>query len=718
MRATLSSASSRQSSSDHHSEPEDPIASGLAGRPRRRTLTTSLSLLAVVGIGLIPMLGTGCGQKTGNPNAKKIIVLGIDGLDPTILTRFMDQGELPAFRRLREQGNMRKLTTSIPPQSPVAWSNFITGMNPGGHGIFDFIHRDRENETPTPKFSASGQEEIGFSLSFGDYFLPLTGGAQINLRKGRAFWEILADHDIPASVYKIPVNYPPSSSLGVTYSGMGTPDVLGTQGTSYFFTDNPPSDAAEASGVKIVSVLVDDNQVSTSLEGPPDALLNTEAQLASPPLLAPLHAYLDPENKVAKIDVGDSTLILEEGEWSDWVGVQFEVLKMVGVDVLPPLSGVCRFYLKEISPDFKLYVSPVNLDPADEASAISEPADAAVALAEKMGGAFYTQNMPEDFQALGSGILDPDEFVQQSNLVVAERQAMFDHALENFQSGLIFFYVGSIDLNCHMFFRAFDEKHPAYLEEIGEEFGGRLLVLYKEADAFLQKTLDQMPSDATLILMSDHGFAPFYRQVQLANWLRDKGYLVVKEEPPSNDEEGQDGKTTYSVDWTKTRAYSMGVNGLYLNLKNREKCGIVEPGKEAEQLLEEISFELYKLRDEDPRFAEDGSPAQVIHHVYKGKECYQGEYTADGPDLVVGYNRGYRSADDAGLCTVTNEPILTDRNEWWSGDHCMSHTLVPGTLMSNKPLGKQDPALYDLPVSILEAYGIKVPENMVGSTIF
>ncbi len=685
---------------------EESLVSGANGS-RRFGFKTGLLMLLI----LTPLFITACGEKKGDPNAKKMMVLGIDGLDPTTLTRLMDEGKLPTFQRLRQMGDMRNLTTSIPPQSPVAWSNFITGMNPGGHGIFDFVHRDEKTDPPAPKFSASEVLPPSFALSLGDYYLPLLGGGEVNSRHGRAFWEILGDHNIPASVYKIPVNYPPSKSIGETFSGMGTPDLLGTQGTSYYFTDNPPQDAAEAAGVKIVNVLVDDNKVTTAIEGMPDPLLNPEAQAKNPPVLVPFTVHLDPERQVAKIEIEGTDIILQVGEWSDWTPIDLKIMRLFGMDSIPiiAVTGICRFYLKEITPDFKLYMSPINLDPSVPGS-LSEPSDASVKLYEALDDYYYTQNMPEDFLALGSEVLSAEDFIQQSNLVVGERRRMFEHALSKFESGLLFFYVGSVDLNQHMFFRTADERHPAYTEELGKKHKNRIEDLYLEADEFLAKAMEFVDDDTLLIVMSDHGFAPFYRQFQLTNWLRDEGYLAVKEEPTEDGE----GVTT-SIDWSKTKAYSMGINGLYLNLKDREACGIVNRGKEAEQLLAEIKFKLLKIRDEDPRFKDN---PVVVHHVYNTKEIYQGEHVDEAPDLIVGYNRGYRSADDAGLCTVTDKPVLTDRNEWWSGDHCMSHTLVPGTLMSNRKLGKNDPALFDLAPTILEHYGITPPEHMVGSTVY
>ena len=127
---------------------------------------------------------------------KKVLILGFDGMDPHLTNIWMSQGKLPAFERLQSQGGFSPLRTSTPPQSPVAWSNFITGMNPGGHGIFDFLRR--KPEYYLPDFSGTETHDPSKTVSIGNLVLPLSCGSVVNLRKGRAFWQILEDHDIPA----------------------------------------------------------------------------------------------------------------------------------------------------------------------------------------------------------------------------------------------------------------------------------------------------------------------------------------------------------------------------------------------------------------------------------------------------------------------------------------------------------------------------------------
>ncbi len=153
---------------------------------RREFLKAGAAASAVVGLGgaskLVPKV-YGRARAT-----KKMIILGLDGLDPVLTRRWIDEGKLPAFRKLLEQGgDFRPLGTSLPPQTPVAWSNFITGMDPGGHAIFDFIHRDPE--TYFPVFSSTETVGAAKTLRIGKTVFPLSSGQVRNLRRGKTFWQ-------------------------------------------------------------------------------------------------------------------------------------------------------------------------------------------------------------------------------------------------------------------------------------------------------------------------------------------------------------------------------------------------------------------------------------------------------------------------------------------------------------------------------------------------
>jgi predicted AlkP superfamily phosphohydrolase/phosphomutase len=623
---------------------------------------------------------------------QRLIILGIDGMDPQLLKQFMQQGKMPNFSRLAEQGSFRLLTTSIPPQSPVAWSNLITGMNAGGHGIFDFIHRDPK--TLELYFSISHVEGPKHSIHLGSWVIPLGGGSAEQLRKGKAFWEILDQHGIPNTIFRIPANFPPVPAKGRTISGMGTPDLRGTYGTFSFYTDDPTTAPGAVEGGQVIPVQVENSRVAASLIGPDNTF-----RRGSPAATAPFTVSIDPLESVAEIAVKGQEFVLREGEWSDWVRVEFQL-----VPFFANVSGMCRFYLKQAHPRLQLYVSPINIDPAAPALPISTPSRYSRLLSEE-AGEFYTQGISEDTKALSDGMLDDQEYLEQARTVLAEHRRIFDAEFPKFKRGVFFFYFSSLDLNSHMFWRLMDPKHPAYDSALAAQNGSAIESFYEQMDQVLGEVLPKLDDHTTLLVLSDHGFAPYYRSFNLNTWLLNNGYIKLKSQadPDSNG-------SFANVDWSHTLAYGVGLNGLYLNLRGRERNGIVQPGVEGDTLIKEIKGKLLSVRD-----TRAGLP--VITRVDLARDVYQGPYAQSGPDLLVGYNRGYRAGWKTILGAFSPE-ALEDNTNRWSGDHCIDFTLVPGVLLSNRKIATGTPALTDIAPTILSEFGIAKTKGMMGESVF
>lgn len=632
-----------------------------------------------------------CSKTSASVSAKKVIVIGFDGIDPQLLQKLMDQGRLPNFSKLAEQGDFKTLGTSIPPQSPVAWSNFITGMNPGGHGIFDFLHRDPN--TMTPITSTSATEGAARTIKIGKFVIPLSGGAVKNLRKGRAFWTELEDRGIETTVFKVPANYPPVDSKGKSLSGMGTPDLLGSDGTFSFYTDDPPANRDEISGGVVYPVEVVNDHFQGKLVGPKNAFLESE-----PDVTIPFDVWRDPEYATVKIEVQDHQLLLKEKEWSDWIAIDFDL-----IPGLESVSGICRFYVKEVRPKMRVYVTPINIDPSDPALPVSTPESYAQDLYHDFGY-FYTQGMPEDTKALTWGVFDYDDFHSQGNNVLDERIRLFDYVLDGFEDGFLFFYFSSTDLNAHMFYNMIDPDHPSYDPANAEKYGDVIPSIYESVDGVVGKVLARADENTTIILMSDHGFAPFRRAVHLNTWLKDEGYITLVDESKQ-----EESKYFLNVDWARTRAYGLGFNGLYLNLRGREMYGSVTRREKA-AILDEITEKLLALRD--PKNGD-----RVVLRVYRSEEVYSGVNMEYAPDLVVGFNRGYRASSETALGEFPKEWI-EDNMDAWSGDHMMAAELVPGILLSNKKIRAKDPKLYDLAPTILSEFGVEKNSDMVGESIF
>lgn len=640
---------------------------------------------------LAPAFFLSCQNARGSAAGKKVIILGIDGMDPDLLSKFMAEGKMPNFSRLAEEGSFRKLTTSVPPQSPVAWSNLITGMNPGGHGIFDFIHRDPK--TFQLYFSTSRIEAPKHNLHLGSWVIPVGSGSAEQLRQGKAFWEILDGHGIPNSIYRIPANFPPIGAKGKTLSGMGTPDLRGTYGTFTFYTDDPAAAAGAVEGGEVVQVEVQNNRVASALIGPENSYRKNPA-----PATEPFTVDLDPVEPVARIRFQNQQFVLKEGEWSGWMPVEFELMPY-----LVHVKGICRFLLKQAHPRFQLYVSPINIDPANPALPISTPASYSRDLAKEIGE-YHTQGIAEDTKALSDGMLDDKEYLEQSRTVLAEHRRAFDAEFPKFRQGLFFFYFSSLDLNAHMMWRLTDPQHPAYDAALAAHYGQALEDFYRQIDQVLGEVLSRIDGDTTLLVLSDHGFAPYRHSFNLNTWLLQNGYIALKEGAnPDASEPFAD------IDWAHTRAYGLGLNGLYVNQRGREREGVVDPVQSA-TLLHELRDKLVAVRD-----PKDNS--QVITRVDLASDAYQGPYARSGPDALVGYNRGYR----AGWKTILGgfpPDLLEDNTNPWSGDHCMDYTLVPGVLLSNRKIDTENPALTDIAPTILAEFGIAKTKDMMGQPVF
>lgn len=635
---------------------------------RRRRLGWVLAGLALV---------AACGPRHVT-TGRRVVVLGIDGLDYHLVRDLIAQGRLPHLATLGEGGRFTPLATTTPPQSPVAWSTFITGLDPGEHGIFDFIHR--HPDTVESFLSTSRTVPPGRMLTFGRWQFPLEGGRVELLRQGTPFWEVLEQRGVETTIVRMPANFPPSGTATRELSGMGTPDMLGTYGIFTLFTSRPEVfERQDVSGGMILPIDVIDGVARAAIEGPPNPYL-----VAPTPTTVPFEAHVDAAGGAVKIVVGDESQVLRPGEWGDWLPVSLPLAP------LSDIPGEVRFLLKRISPHFELYVSPINLDPLAPALPISSPEDYAGELAEA-GGRFYTQGMPEDTRGMNAGVLDADELLAQARITFAENLRQFDYVLPRATDGLLFYYFGHVDQVSHMMWRAMDPTHPAYTEA-DAKYRRVVEDLYVEMDGVVGRTAAALGPDDLLVVMSDHGFAPWRRAVNLNSWLRDQGYLVVTSARAAT------APALGGVDWTRTRAYAVGLNGLYINTQGREGKGIVPPG-ERETLAAEIAAKLQTTVD-----PATGQPA--VTRAFVREQAYAGHAHLDlSPDVVVGYARGTRVSSDSALGIVAPD-VFSDNREAWSGDHSMDPAHVPGVLFTSRPLKVPAPGLQQLAASLLAEFGV------------
>ena len=647
---------------------------------------------SISGLLILALLLSACGPLQRVPYPK-VLVLGIDGLDPVLLRRFIDQGRLPNFQALVRDGHFKPLRTVMPPLSPVAWSAFITGMDAGGHAIFDFVHRDPK--TLLPEFSMSKAIPSDRSLTIGSWVIPLSGGRVELLREGKPFWQLLQEKGVPTTVFRMPVNFPPQGQ-GRALSGMGTPDLLGTPGTFSYYTSSSVEDTRDVGGGRISKVQVYGNRVEAKLRGPgnPYRMVSQPGGgHRNPELDLTFQVFLDPLEPVGKFVVQDQEFILKEREWSEWIRLEFEA-----VPYLASISATARFYLQRVHPEFRLYVTPLQINPREPVMPISQPEGWSAELADELGY-FYTQELAEDTKALSSGVFDASEFWVQSQSVFAEQKRAFEHLLETFDEGFLFYYFSGVDQISHMLWRYMDPKHPGH--KIDSDLGDGIRTMYEKMDGVVAQILEKLDQDTTLIILSDHGFAPFYRQVNLNSWLHERGYVKFIRSKPRGPQ-----PFFQNVDWKGTTTYALGLNGVYVNLEGREGQGVVAEGADYADLLERLEDDLLAMTD----------PATGLHpisRVVRSQRDFKGPFLDRGPDLIIGYSRGYRSSWESPLGDFPPDLFL-DNTDPWSGDHSIDSRLVPGVLISNREIIVEEPSLVDLTVAVLDEYGVEKLPEMIG----
>jgi predicted AlkP superfamily phosphohydrolase/phosphomutase len=616
---------------------------------------------------------------------KRVVILGFDGMDPQLSERYIQQGKLPNLAQLREHGTFHRLATTIPPISPVAWSSFLTGVNPGKHNIYDFLTPDRRRYLP--ELSSARILAPKRKLRIGGYVLPL-GGPQIKpLRKGVPFWHYLAKAGVFCSVIRVPITFPPEKFSGVLLSGMCVPDIQGTQGTFSFHTTRV-SNRESATNHVVVPFVRRNGYFESYVPGPPDSL--------RPEAKAELRATFRVKTKGAQqrieIQLDGQRVSLPIGEYSDWVEVEFKA--GFGVSV----KGICRFFLKSIEPELELYATPVNIHPVRPALPISHPMTYSMYLA-KLNGLYATLGLAEDTWALNDGYLDDDAFLEQCYLNHQEREQMFFDALAKTAEGVCTCVFDITDRVQHMFWRYFSN------ESRGGEFTGAnrgphvIEELYARMDALIGRTLEQLSDKTLLLVVSDHGFQAFRRGVNLNSWLHQNGYLGVKKGVSPGDWFG-------NVDWENTRAYALGMNGIYINQKGRESRGTVDPREESAALRRELCGKLQGLVD-------PATSRVAISKAYDAMQAFSGPYREQAPDIIVGFGPDYRVSWNSAQGRVTDE-VFEVNSKAWSGDHCVDPELVPGVLFSNWKISGEAHSITDVAPTLLELFGLTIPPHMDG----
>ncbi|HEV8435983.1 MAG TPA: alkaline phosphatase family protein [Thermoanaerobaculia bacterium] len=685
---------------------------------------------------------------------QKVIVLGFDGVDARYTEQWMNEGKLPNLAKLRDAGTFRPLLPTTPAQTPVSWSTFSTGIDPGRTGIFDFLRRDPK--TYLPVFAAFDETKepflfgtknapyaavavllilalialfifrasriggaVAFVVAIGaavgafiavQKLIPVTRPGVINRRQGIPFWEAAAHAGKKVMVVHVPVTFP-ANDFGEgdhLLSGLGVPDMSGRVGKPFYFTSELEFHRGNESGggneFSIEVVQLEDNKgvIHTKINGPPNKLFG------DPPVIAaPMTITVANDRNSIQIEVSDQKFTLKPGEWSGWVSFEFPFNQLVKV------HGISRFHLISSQPEVKLYLSPINFDPRSlpPGFKISSPTRWAPDLA-KQYGLFKTLGWQVDTWAISEGFATEQMFWDDMEFTVTQNRKMYDAFLQS-DNDLMVQYFEFPDRVGHVFWRAIDPKHPAYTPQLAEHWGNSLLRAYQLMDSIVGDTMKAADQQhATLLVVSDHGFASFRKAVNYDTWLVINGYLVLKTGVRVKERNLEmlfsQGQFWENVDWSKTRAYAMGLGEVYINLKGRESQGIVQPGPEYDALKAELKQRLTQFTD-----PETGD--KVVRRVLAREEVYKSFDPNMIPDLFVTNNDGYRVSWQTALGGIPKD-LLEPNKQVWSGDHCsVDPEIVKGIFFYNRKLtGPRAPYIADIYPTVLGLLGVKAPYELDG----
>ena len=666
-----------------------------------------------------------CSDTPAGPPRPKLVILGFDGMDPELLQQYMNDGHMPAFQRLMSTGAMHALETTVSPESPTAWASFATGVNPGKHNIYDFLVR--ETSSYLIDLGMVRREPAKFLFDW----IPIRKPKAVSIRGGRSFWMTAGAAGVRSSILTVPITFPPEDvPNGEMLAGLPLPDIRGTMGTfSYFATDLSRYEEGDTEFGGILRRLMFEGTVArTDFVGPPNPIVRAKMQAirAKGPLqdadraaFAELEAMQDVTlplsvtwargSNTAAITLGGETVTLKTGEWSRWINLTFPVNLFIRV------HGMVQMQLMSANDELRLYVSPVNFRPDASPVPISSPPEFAEDLYERLGP-FRTLGWAEATWPLNEGRMDEATFMDDLYKAFDDRAQVILDRLSKKNWDLLIGVIESTDRVQHMMYRLIDPSHPMHDATLAATHGDTIRAIYRRADQFVAQVLEIVPADTAVLIVSDHGFHSWRKAVNLNTWLVQHGYMVLTGQPPPGEKKlddlfGGGGEYFENVDWSRTRAYAMGLGQIYFNLRGREGRGIVSPGAEYTALADELSKKL--LADLiDPETGQ-----RIVRAVYKRDDVYAGEFLGEASDLQVGFTDGYRVSWQTTLGGAP-QGIVYDNMKKWSGDHGgFDYQDTAGVLISNRPLSTTTPRIIDIAPTVLDFYGITAPAGLDGKPI-
>ncbi len=718
----------------------------------------------------------------------KVIVLGFDGADASLVEQYLSEGKLPNLSRLRAQGTYSPLRPANPPQTPVSWASFSTGLNPGRTEIFDFLRRTEGTYLPDFAMIRVGKKPFLFgartppmlgglvaavtmalaavaalavrrrrALALGcgalAAFLLGAGSAAIfarllprelptawNARKGETFWAAATRAGFTARVLNVPDTFPAEEASGLEMlSGLGVPDMRGRIGSPSFYT----SDATLALpdnqfSVEIVKLDRRKGTIATRIVGPlnkpfydfvldeaasgiqnPEerqkrrAAKQRELEARGVPKRLDVPFRIEAAEGAATIDLAGQRQTLRPGGWSDWFIVPIPVNPLV--DLVSGLKGIVRFKLLSLEPELKLYMSPLNFHPTCQPVPFTAPRSFARDLLKEFG-LFKTLGWPIDTWSLPSGLTDEKHFLEDMEATVDVQLRMMKRFLETGQERLYVQVFDFPDRVGHMLWRLHDPGHPLYDARLAAVYAGEIPKAYERMDRIVGEAISRIGPRTALLICSDHGFTSFRRGVNYNTWLVKNGFMVLRQGASGGKtledlfDRGELGEFFKYVDWSRTRAYALGLGNIYINLLGREPKGSVAPGREYEEVREAIVKQLEALID--PTTGE-----HPVMHVYRREEIYSGFDPRLVPDLRAANGPHYRIGWQTALGEVPPN-LFEDNLKAWSGDHCSNDpSIVPGVLFANVPLAVPHPGIADVAPTVLTLLGVPPQAGIDGQTL-
>jgi len=678
------------------------------------------SLLAI-GVAAAACSWSACSRPAAS-DRPKLVVLGFDGMDPTLLDVFLKRGEMPAFSRLIKSGGLTKLETTVSPESPTSWASFATGVNPGKHNIYDFLVRDVK--TYVPELGITQVEPPSFLFDW----MPLSRPKVTSLRGGTSFWVTAGKAGVRSAIMTVPVTFPVEDvPNGEMLAGLPVPDVHGTVGSySYFATDLSRYQEGNSEMAGILKHLTFEGSVAHSqLVGPPNPIVKkkikaitekgrlsdadrlTLGQLKAEEYVSiPLDITWTRGSGQATFQIAGQSFTLRTGEWSKWINTDFDINFFIRI------HGMLTFYLADAGNELKLYASPINFRPDAPPVPLSSPSSLSGDLYKRLGP-YRTLGWAEATNPLREERIDEKTFMDDLFRAFDDRANVILDQLAGNNWDLFVGVIESTDRVQHMMFRLLDPAHPAFDPALAEKFGDSIERVYRRADQFVGQVIDILPAGTPIMIVSDHGFHAWRKAVNLNTWLVEQGYMVLQGQTKDKklDDLFGGGEFFESVDWSKTKAYSMGLGQIYFNLRGREGQGVVSPGAESSALADEIKGKLLTT------LVDPETKQHIVRNVYKRDDTYSGEYLGNAPDLQIGFEDGYRVSWQTTLGGAPKD-IVYPNKEKWSGDHCgFDYQTTSGIFISSVPIAATNPRIMDIAPTVLQFFGVAIPPAIDGKPI-